>query len=86
MKRWRKAKSIPVAEGQTLAFDDDGLPIGEPITGVVYICRECYSRRIVGPIVTTMDPRWVLATCLDCTERTIATVRPTTPSPKEDIE
>lgn len=82
MSRWRKAKPVPLAEGQTEAFDADGLPVGEPIDGVIYICRECYSRRVTNPS-PTVDPRWVIGLCADCGTRQIATVVATTPSRKE---
>lgn len=66
----------PEVPGQTEAFDsvDDLRPKG----GLIYICRECLSSRITGPVVTTVDPRWVTATCMDCGDRVIATVH--TPS------
>lgn len=83
-RRWRKPlPPPPVAEGQTEAFDADGFDLMDPKPEVVYVCRECYSRRIVGPITPTVDPRWVGATCLDCAERVIANVRPI---PKENTE
>jgi DNA-directed RNA polymerase subunit RPC12/RpoP len=84
--RWRKPLPPPlVAEGQVEAFDSDALTPPEPSEETVYICRECYSRRIVGPINRTVDPRWVSAVCLDCGERVIANVR-IIPIPKEQPE
>jgi len=82
--RWRRDKPVPLAEGQTVAFDDDGLPVGEPIDGVIYICRECFSRRVTNT-TPTVDPRWVIGLCLDCGDRQIASVR-AIPIPKEDTE
>jgi hypothetical protein len=85
-RRWRKPLPPPVvAEGQTTAFDADGLPVGEGKADTVYVCRECYSRRINPPIVPTVDPRWVIGTCLDCGTRQICTVV-ATPSRKENTE
>jgi len=85
-RRWRKPLPPPiVAEGQTTAFEADTLPSGEGKPDTVYICRECLSRRINPPIVPTVDPRWVIGTCLDCGERQIATVV-ATPSHKETTE
>lgn len=86
-RRWRKPlPPPPVAEGQTEAFDADGLPVGEGKADTVYICRECYSRRINPPIVPTVDPRWVIGTCLDCGERQICTVVAVSHPTKEDTE
>ena len=84
MSRWRKPKPIPVAEGQTEAFDADGLPAGETKAYTVYICRECYSRRVTN-VTPTVDPRWVIGLCADCGTRQIATVV-ATPSRKETPE
>jgi hypothetical protein len=77
--------SPKLAEGQTEAFDADGLPIGEGKPDTVYVCRECFSRRINPPINPTVDPRWVTGLCLDCGERQICTVI-AVPHPKEDTE
>ncbi len=76
VKRWRKPLPPPkVAEGQVPAFTDDEVnPPGT--TGTVLICRECFGRRVVGPIERTVDPRWVHAKCQDCGERVIASVVP----------
>ena len=84
--RWRKPLPPPkVADGQVEAFDTLPEPI-QPNEETVYTCRECYSRRIVGPITRTVDPRWVGATCLDCGERVIANVRLIPIPPKEQPE
>jgi hypothetical protein len=72
-----------VAEGQTEVWDADGLPLGEGPAFTTYVCRECFSTRINPPIVPTVDPRWVIGTCLDCGERQICTVV-ATPSPKKE--
>jgi hypothetical protein len=74
-----------VAEGQTEVFDADGMPLHEGLPNTVYICRECFSRRINPPINPTVDPRWVIGLCLDCGTRQIATVV-ATPSRKENTE
>ena len=67
--------SPPVAEGQTEAFASVPHPLGlDPES--TYQCRECYSRLIVGPVARTVDPRWVVATCMDCGDRVICTVTP----------
>jgi hypothetical protein len=78
----KQTKAVPLAEGQSEAFPTlDAMP---PKGGVIYTCRECFSRNIDGPIVATIDPRWVVALCRDCGTRTICTTH--TPSPKEDTE
>ena len=67
-------KRVPLAEGQTAAFSEPALQGQQPTEGVTYVCRECKSTRIIGPVIRTVDPRWVIASCMDCADRQVCTV------------
>jgi uncharacterized protein YlaI len=72
-KRLRTTTSLSpvIAEGQVTMFES--VPdTGQPDPNKVYVCRECLSRRVAGPVVATVDPRWVVLTCVDCGNRVIA--------------
>ena len=75
----RDTRKVRLVEGQTdLGWgQDEGTVMPDR---VVLSCRECFSTRVVPPIVRTVDPRWVHGTCLDCGDRVIANVY--TPSQK----
>lgn len=69
----KDTRKVRVVEGQV----DLGWGTDEdtgPDENTVLVCRSCHSSRLIGPIVRSVDPRWVHATCLDCGERVIANV------------
>jgi hypothetical protein len=75
----RDTRKVRLVDGQT----DLGWGQDEAVTfpDAIVVCRVCHSSRLAPPLVRTVDPRWVHATCLDCGDRVIANVYPrSTPS------
>jgi hypothetical protein len=61
-----RRKPTPPIHADTPTLFGWDLPVSHPDPDLIYTCTQCGGHRPLAPLVATVDPRWWLARCIDC--------------------